>query len=331
MTGKVTVYSIARELGLSPSTVSRVLNNSTLISESTRELILSAAERLNYSRRPIRRPAGRAIPTARLFLPPTKYSYIHLFYDVAELIDGIQAGFGETRVNIITSVNDGDLSLFDIKKLAGIDGCIFAFTVPSPSLELLLGERAIPFVLLNREVSENNYVAVDGAAGMGRLVRALWERRGPDLRPCYIGFSPLPGVSGPRGSGVLSACGELGVPMSESDIYDIETIPQLAGPAFSDILARGYNSLMCFNDLIAVTVYQAALHRGLEVPGDFSLTGFDNSPVLDLLDQRIDTLEFSVHMLGKEAGQWLRRRVIDRSEEPVQKRLEGAYVPGETI
>jgi LacI family transcriptional regulator len=328
---KATVYSIARELGISPSTVSRVLNNSSLIGDSKRALILSAAERLNYQKRQIRRQGLRAIITIRLFLPAAKYSYIHLFYDVADLIAGVQAGFGETKVNIITSINDGDLSLFDSKKLGDIDGCIFAFTVPSGELEAKLEEREIPFVLLNREAPENNYIMVDGFGGMGKLVDALWLKRGAALKPCYIGFSPLPGVSKRREEGFAAACRARSIALREGDLYTIENIAELTGPVLDDITGKGYNALVCFNDMVAISAYQSALHRSLRIPADFSLTGFDNSPILDLMDQRIDTIEFSLQKLGREAGSWLRGRTIERKDETLQLNLEGDYIPGETI
>lgn len=328
---KATVYSIASELGISPSTVSRVLNNSSLIGDSKRALILSTAERLNYRKRHIKRQGLRAIITIRLFLPAAKYSYIHLFYDVADLIDGVNAGFGETKINIITSINDGDPSLFDSKKLGDIDGCIFAFTVPSAELEARLEEREIPFVLLNRESPEQNYVMVDGFGGMVKLVEALWLKRGPALKPCYIGFSPLPGVSKRREDGFVAACHARSIPVGNKDLYMVETIADLTGPVLDEVTGKGYNAVVCFNDMIAISVYQSALHRSVRIPADFSLTGFDNSPILDLMDQRIDTVEFSLQRLGREAGHWLRCRTIERKNEVLQKNLEGDYIPGETI
>ncbi len=54
--------------------------------------------------------------------------------------------------------------------------------------------------------------------------------------------------------------------------------------------------------------------------------------MLQLLDQRIDTIEFSLLKLGKEAGMWLNGRVINRVEDAIQKALEGGdYIVGETI
>jgi LacI family transcriptional regulator len=331
MKNRITVYDIARKLDISPSTVSRVLNNSSLIGEEKRQLILAAAEELGYQKRQIRKQGCRAIINIRLFLPPTKYDYIHLFYDVAELIDGIQQGFGSTKVNIIISINDGDLQLFDSKKIGDIDGCIFAFTMPSPEMETLLEERTIPYILLNRQEPENNYLVVDSLLGMKCLVEAMWRKHADDFRPCYIGFSPLGMVTRLREEGVRNTCALHGKELLAADVFNIDQIKELQGPVLDAILERKYNCVLCFNDLLAVSVYQSALHRGIAIPQAFSLSGFDNSPMLQLLDQRIDTIEFSIHSLGTEAGLWLRAWIIDRDFKPIQKKLEGTYMKGETI
>jgi len=201
---KVTVYDIAKELDISSSTVSRVLNNSNLISDGRKKMILDTAKRLGYKKRTIKKQSGRAILNIRLFLPPAKYNYIHLFYDVAELISGIQKGFADVKVNIITSINDGDLSLLESKKLGDIDGCIFAFTVPSEKLESHLEEKQIPIILLNREQPENNFAMIDNNSGMRKLAEAVMEKRG-NTKPCYIGFEPIGRVSLKRQQGLIEA------------------------------------------------------------------------------------------------------------------------------
>ncbi|MBI9096514.1 MAG: LacI family DNA-binding transcriptional regulator [Sphaerochaeta sp.] len=331
MKKNVTVYDIAQELGISSGTVSRALNNSTLISDEKREEILATAERMHYRKRSIKRQQTRAIVTVRLFLPAAKYDYIHLFYDVAELIEGIQEGFGDTRVHIITSINDGNLAVFESKKLGDIDGCIFAFTVPSAALETLLEEREIPFILLNREKPENNYVMIDSIGGMKRLVDVAWEKYGAQLKPCYVGFSPLAGVSKRREEGVSIRCNDLHIPFSDKDVYNLDSISELRSSILADILEKKYNTVFCFNDMIAVSLYQSALHLCLQIPKAFSLTGFDNSPILDLLDQRVNTIEFSLEQLGNRSGAWLLSRIINRDDIPIQENLEGAYILGETI
>ncbi len=332
MAKRVTVYDISERLGLSPSTVSRVLNNSSLIGDEKRQLILQTAEEMGYKKRTIKKQKGRAIINIRLFLPRTTYSYIHLFYDVAELIEGIELGFEGTKINIITSLNEGDPSIFDSKKLGDIDGCIFAFTKPSEKVEELLEDRSVPFVLLNRPTPENNYVIVDNHSGMEKLVDAMYKKRGNSLHPCFIGFSQLPSVSESREAALSEACSLKGISFDRTkDVVMVDSLTELREKALPAIEQNGYNGVFCFNDLMAVSLYQAVIRDGWKIPERFSLSGFDNSPILQLLDQRIDTIEFSLKKLGEESGVWLSRRIIERDESTIQEALEGAYVPGDTI
>ncbi len=170
---KITIYDIASKLNISTSTVSRILNNSTLYSKEKRDIVFKTAEDMGYIKRPIKKQSRRAILNIKLFLPVARYSYIHLFYDVAELIMGIQDGFGEVKVNIITKINDGDISVFQNKKLGDIDGSIFAFGIPGKKLTSVLKERGIPYLLLNRTVPEEKYIANDSKAGINTLVGEL--------------------------------------------------------------------------------------------------------------------------------------------------------------
>ncbi|MDC7242820.1 MAG: LacI family DNA-binding transcriptional regulator, partial [Sphaerochaetaceae bacterium] len=239
---------------------------------------------------------------------------------------------GETRVNIITSLNDGNLSLFDSKKLGDIDGCIFAFTTPSTELEKLLEDRVVPFILLNRSNSKNNYVIVNNMVGMKRLVENMYNKRGASLKPCFIGFSKLPSVSNQRAMGVSQACHNHNLDFNmKEDVFIVDSIEELSKNVLPIIKDRKYNGVLCFNDLLAVSLYQAALRRNWFIPDLFSLTGFDNSPILKLMEQRIDTIEFSLLQLGIEAGIWLQSQIINRSNDPIQKALEGDYILGETI
>jgi len=120
---RITIYDVAQEVGLSVSTVSRVLNNSTLISDEKAELIRKVATRMGYIKRPIRRQSSRTILNVKLFLPLHEESALHLFYDAPDLIDNIKRGFGETRVNIVAIAREDRTETFDNKRLGQIDGC----------------------------------------------------------------------------------------------------------------------------------------------------------------------------------------------------------------
>ncbi|HCM28067.1 MAG: hypothetical protein A2Z99_20885 [Treponema sp. GWB1_62_6] len=327
---KVTVYDLARELKLSPSTVSRALDGSELVSEATRSLVRAAADRFGYKRRTIKRPESRSIMTIKLYLPESRDAYVHLFYDVAELIDGIQRGFGDVRVNILTCLNDGSDISFAAKKTGVVDGAVFAFTEADQDLYDRYADRKVPLIQINRVHPERDYVAVDNRLGMETLLRHVAAERGT-VKPCFIGFSPVAYISRERRAGLLGAASRLGIPMVADDCFEFDSIPRIDGAFVRSLRERGYDAVFCFNDLVAVHIYNRAMREGLEIPRDFALTGFDNSPVLDLAPRRIDTVEFSVKELGFRTGAWLKRRLIDRSDEAVRMTLTGDFVRGETI
>ena len=166
MPKKVTVSDIARRLDISPSTVSRVLNNSSLISDERTRQILSVAEEMGYQQRNIRKQGSRAILNIQLFLPVADTALTHYFYNIAELIDSIHTGFNGVRLNISTRNNDGNIDFLSFKKTGQIDGCIFAFSTPDSRLSAELLAREIPVVLLNRKSSHFSYVYYDTSQGI---------------------------------------------------------------------------------------------------------------------------------------------------------------------
>ncbi|MFQ3619948.1 MAG: LacI family DNA-binding transcriptional regulator [Spirochaetales bacterium] len=327
---RVTVYDVAKALGISASTVSRVLNNSILISEEKRSLILETARNMGYEKRPIRKHQSRAILNIKVFLPIHRYVSTHLFYNPAELIQGLHEGFGEVRINLITRLVGQSRELFRSKKLGDIDGCVFAFSEPEEETYQKVTERGIPLVELNRIEAHRNYVSCDNEGGMRRLLQELKKVRGKELRPLYLGFSQIPFVEKERKKGFLKGLQD--PPFSVAgDTRVIDTLAQITPKFLKEILKQGFNAILCFNDVVAVYVYQCALSCGVDIPKECSLTGFDNSPVLELVSRRIDTINLSVFQLAREAGSWLRRQIIDRETEGLQKLIQGDYLPGSTL
>jgi LacI family transcriptional regulator len=326
---RVTLYDIASELEISAGTVSRVLNGSALISDEKSRLIRETADRMGYIPRTVRKQKNRAILNIHLFLPPSRESFVHLFYDVAQLLDGIKQGFGDVSINISTRVNDGDTSFLSKKKTGAVDGCIFAFSTIPPSLKRELEKREIPYIHLNR-AEEPSFVLYDNEKAMDKLVGALYGKYGTGLKAAYLGYSPLPTVDEERWNGVNSACRRRNLILSEWDRFLLEDLSGIGG-ILDCILERGYSGVIAFNDMVAMALYHQAHKRGLSLPEQFSLTGMDNSPVQLILSDHIDTVAFSVSRLGREAGNWLYSRIIEKSDSPCRLVLEGEYIKGDTL
>ncbi|TVR58686.1 MAG: LacI family transcriptional regulator [Spirochaetaceae bacterium] len=326
----VTVYDVAHRLDLSPSTVSRVLNNSLLISSEKSDLILRTAAEMGYVKRTIRRHAARSILNIALFLPIAPEAQIHLFYDFAELIVSIKAGFGNTRANIVTVPVGCAEEVIGQKKIGGIDGCIFAFSEPDPAFTAVCRAKDIPIVLLNRTDPELDFVTADNEGGVVRLVEHANRVYGSAIRPAFVSFPVMSHVSAVRERGFNVGCERIGVAGADRrvyPIYDLREVPGLLEAATVD----ERNVIVCFNDILAVSLYQAALHRGVRIPEDFGVTGFDNSPVAGLLDKKITTVDLAVAELGRRAATWLRERIIERSQVRLADTVPGRLVVGETV
>ncbi len=327
---RVTVYDIANHLNMSASTVSRVLNNSTLVGSETRERILQAADELGYLRRRIRRHGGRTILNVALFLPYGGNNYVHLFYDAAEFIHALAQGFGDVRANIVSVVNGPDVQIFDQKKLGDIDACVFGFTSPRPETLAVIEERAIPVVLINRTDPARNYVVSDHSGGMALLLDELVAGE-PRVRPCYLGFPVIPQVSELRLQGLIAAAQRRGVSFDRDDVVNVDQLSQITPALIERLLGKGYTALVCFNDVLAVYTYQCALGMGLRTPRDFSLTGFDNSPVRSLVSEPIVSVDLAVPQMGYHAGRWLRDAIIEKTLTSLHLHLPGDLVPGTTV
>ncbi len=274
MTNRVTVYDIAKKLKISPSTVSRVLNNSNLISDERSRQIQETAEEMGYRPRAIKKQESRAILNIHLFLPTSDSTLAHFFYNVSELLDSIQEGFGGVRLNIITRINDGNLDFLSFKKTGHIDGCIFAFTKPTRKLSEALIEREIPAVLLNRRSRQHACIYYDTSKGTKTLADKVYEKRGNDIRACYVAFSGLKSLSMSRFRGAKESFEEHKIAFDEQNLIfmdDLNTIPDRILPW---IKKNRFNTVIAFNDYVAMALFQAMLRRGIKIPEEISLTGF---------------------------------------------------------
>lgn len=329
MARKVTVYDIAERVGLSASTVSRVLNNSILISDEKRDLILSAAQELGYTRRSIRRQRSRAILNIALFLPRLKERHLHLFYEITELISTIREVFGETRVNIITDVIDRAAEHVGSKKVGGTDGAVFAFSYPDSRTAELFGDLGIPFVVLNRKGPGIDFVDCEHGEGTRRLVTELLAQ-GRWSSPCYLHFPAVAVISDRRRDGFLAACRERGVGNCTKRVITVHQFADLTVSKLKE-LHREYDAFVAFNDVLAVYLYQQALSAGIRIPEEAALTGFDGSPVTALITPRLSTMAMPVTRMVQEASAWLFRRIIERNPAEIRLTLNAEFIPGETI
>ncbi len=271
---KVTVREIAAATGMSIATVSRALNDHDTVAPHTRDLVHQAAERLG-AQRPDQapRPAGERV-------------YLRCPYVLTDYFGLIVSSIAETvelhgRQLVLTAGEAAQRTplLRDLERHDGIGG-IIVILPPEPGADLVeLQRRRIPFVVVDpRTTLPPDIVSVSAAHFAGaRKVTAHLVGLG-HRRIGVIGGPTEWLASDARLAGHNAALADVGVLPAGELLRAIEPTTEQGRRAAGALLdlPQPPTALVAFNDKAAVGAMQAAAERGLRVPHDLSVTGFDD-------------------------------------------------------
>ncbi|MCK7623513.1 LacI family transcriptional regulator [Streptomyces sp. RS10V-4] len=296
---------IAAQAGVSEATVSRVLNGKPGVSATTRQLVLAALDVLGYERphRLRRRSAGLVgLITPELENP--------IFPAFAQVIGQALTRQGYTPV-LATQTPGGSTEdeLTEMLVDRGVAGIIFVSGLHADTdadmgrYERLRGQ-GVPFVLINGFsdqvrapfVSPDDRAAVElavthlTALGHRRIGLALGPRRFVPVQRKIAGF--LRCVEEQLGLDAAEAEGFV-----QHSLYTLEGGQAAAGA----LIERGVTAIVCASDMMALGAIRAARQRGLAVPRQMSVVGFDDSPLIAFTDPPLTTIRQPVQAMGQAA------------------------------
>lgn len=296
---------IAEHACVSEATVSRVLNGKPGVADTTRQRVLVALDVLGYER-PVRlrqRSAGLVgLVTPELTNP--------IFPAFAQVIEQVLAGHGYTPV-LCTQLPGGatEDELVDQLVARGVGGIVFlsglhADLSTDPARYAALAARGVPYVLINgyNEAISAPFVSPDDHAAMRMAVGHL-----ADLGHERIGLAVGPQRYVPsrrKREGFVDALGSvLRVPREEAELAVQHTLFSVEGGqvAAGALLDSGCTGIVCGSDMMALGVVRAARGRGLEVPDDVSVVGFDDSQLIAFTNPPLTTVRQPVQAMATAA------------------------------
>jgi LacI family repressor for deo operon, udp, cdd, tsx, nupC, and nupG len=312
---------IARQAGVSEATVSRVLNDKPGVSADTRQAVLTALDVLGYERP--ERLRKRSVGLVGLVVPELENP---VFPQFAQIIESALAQHGYTPVLCTQTAGgvteDEYVEMLLDRQVAGIVfvSGLHADTTADHDRYRKLIERPLPIVLVNGYVADVDapFISVDeGAAGMAAVAHlvALGHRRiglitGPER------FLPVRRrLDGYRAGIAAQGLEEL----VELSLFGVEGGYAAAGR----LLDRGATGILCGSDLMALGAIRAARFRGHAVPGDVSVIGFDDSPLMAYTDPPLTTLHQPVREMSVAAV----RALIDEINGQAAPRSEYVFRP----
>ena len=312
--GRATVRDIAAETGVSIATVSRVLNDHANVAPHTRELVREAVQRRGQlAPEPRTGRSRRASGAVFVRCPYVLSDYFGLIVSsIAETLDVhgrqmiLNAGEGAEASDVLRSLGGQQ----------GISGAILILPPESDDQLISLRARRFPFVVVDpRTPLPRDIAAVSAAhfAGAKAVTAHLVE----------LGHRQIGVIGGPvewlasagRLAGHASALAEVGVLPSRDLVRSVHPTSEDgygAACALLDMPNRP-TALVAFNDKAAVGAMRAASERGLRVPEDVSITGFDDIDLARATVPMLTTVRQPLQEMGRMAVSFL-MRVLERHD-----------------
>lgn len=291
----VTVRDVAKSVGVSVSTVSRALSAPEMVAPATRARVVQAAQNLGYQ--PNR--AARGLITGRtgnigLVIPDLENPYF------ASVTKGVQARARAAGYSVFVADSDEDAAS-ERSLVASLTREVDGLILCSPrdtdeQIAPVAGDTTV--VLVNRKVRDLPAITVDNGDGIAQAVRHLRA----------LGHRRIAWAGGPASSWSNDRRVE-GLQAIELELTDIEIVnlgnyrPFFSGGvAAADLaLASGATAVVSYNDLMAIGLIDRLRNRGVDVPGQISVVGFDNVSVATLVSPMLTTVALPLGLLGRAA------------------------------
>ncbi|MGC9795719.1 LacI family transcriptional regulator [Fervidobacterium riparium] len=300
----VTIKDVAKISGYSINTVSRALGNRGYVKRETKEKILKVASELGY----MRNCAASALRTKRSHIVGVVVvDNTNPFY--AEVIKGVELEakkYGYTIILINTDRSyENEEKAIEILLQRRVEGLIItAVQTRNDDLKRLVDEK-IPNVIIGSKFDElvTNYVCSDDEKGGYLAAKHLLENNHKKL--LLVNAEKYKYASKMRELGVRKAISEINVSAKLEVIYSKDGFDN-GYDTFVKFIEKNktkfeYDGIICYNDVYAFAVMKALKERGIRIPDDVSIVGFDDIYFSSIVEPSLTTVRTDKPKLGAEA------------------------------
>lgn len=317
----VTIHDIAKAAGVSPMTVSNVLNSRPHVKDTTRARVLQTIDdldyRVNVAARNLRRGKTHTIGLA---VPEVDRPYF------GELGAAIIENGRRHDLNVVIEQTgrsrENELTALALSRLRMYDGLILsAVGLGESDVDLLRVD--FPVVILGERIFQGpvDHVATPNVDGAHAAVRHLIERGCTRIATVHGPLSDGIDVSTLRHEGYSSALAEAGI---EEDPRLILTVNEFSLEAASEAVHRAvadgliFDGLFCVTDYVALGALRGLADAGIRVPDDVKVIGFDDVAISRFLTPSLSSVNPSNDLIAMKAVDLLVDRINGDSGEPVE-------------
>ena len=315
---KADITAVAKTAGVSTTTVSRVINNVSTVSEENRRRVHEAIRKLKYRPNPsAQRLAAGRFNTAGLVIPRFADMF-HSFY-VSELIKGVGTATERLKLDLLLHITDGR-SFLNVASVAGI---LFADIDGNEDQLDWVMNQDIPCVVMNHDVESLpvSCVTIDNRLASQQVVDYL-RRLGHREIATITGHLRTP-VGIERLDGYLRGMKARGLEVKPHFVQHGDySGPSAREPARRLLTHKDRpTAIFAASDEMAVTTIEVAFECGLRVPEDVSVVGFDDSPVAAFAKVPLTTVWQPLSEVGALSVEILDHLILGKQRHPVKRLL----------
>jgi LacI family transcriptional regulator len=315
-----TIRKIAEKAKVSIATVSRALNNDPKVTEETKKLILRIANELNYKPNIVARNfAKKTSNIIGLILPDITDEFF------SELIKGVdEVTYQHNYFTMVISSHrylQLENTLSSVLRNGLLGGLILLVPNISTSLKNILSQTKIPFVLISGGMNTTNYdvVSVDNYQGAYDITNYL-------IKKC--GYKKIAHITGPvdnddakiRVKAFKDACLENDISLPKNFIVEGDFTRDSGLKSGMELMSLKNKPEVIFaaNDMMALGCYDAAFKKGLNIPDDIAVVGFDDIFVSQYLNPPLTTVRAQIEDEGKKAAELLIEKIKTKNSVNIQ-------------
>lgn len=327
-----TIYEVSKLAGVSLATVSRVINNTATVRESTRIKVEAAMRELGYRPNSVaqslasNRSNSIGIVVSELGGP---------FY--GELLSRIETEFRKAGKHVIIAAGHSNAELeedsIEFLRSRNCDALILHVESVSDDYLRQLADSGCAFVLINRQVPalDDRCITLNNQHGGYLATRYLLER----------GHRHIAYISGPmwkhdareRYDGHCEALKEFNVAENKALFYegDFQETGGVKGLHYLLNTGEQFTGLICANDEMASGAMTAAHDVPLNVPEQLSIIGFDNVNFSHYTYPKLTTVDYPIGAIGQMAAQWVLKSVYAQSARDITHMFEPQVIERDSV
>ncbi len=300
---RVTIAEVAKRAGVSTATVSRALSGGRPVSPEVSQRVRRAAADLGYSINPIARALRNSrTDTVGMVVPSISNPFF------TSLVESVEHALGRTGKQLFLCDAQSD-PVVEAKRLASlvsrnVDGIMISPTHGAESAAAVLETaRLRPLVQLDRFVAgtSTDWVGVDDIAAMRLVLDHLRDTGAQSV--AFVGSLLTNSSTEQRLAGFRRRSEELGMTIAVDAVLLGDYSIEWGEEAALRLISSGHlpDAVVCGDDLIALGVTRSCRSRGVRVPDDVQVTGFDNIEFARLSDPPLTTVDQPRKRIAAEA------------------------------